>query len=77
MKDIAYYAACTAITFTDDELLGSNPHNLPLFVMGDIREPKVKQILVGGRSVVNIMHKSIMNELGITVKEISKNRMVI
>ena len=42
MKDVAHYAACnTAITFTDDDLLlGSKPHNRPLFVTGYIREQK-------------------------------------
>jgi len=79
VKDVAHYAACnTAITFTDDDLLlGSKPHNRPLFVTGYIREQKVRRILVDGGSAVNIMPKSTMNDLGITVEELSKSRMVI
>ena len=79
MKDVAHYAACnTAIIFTDDDLLlGSKPHNRPLFVTGYIREQKVNRILVDGGSAVNIMPKSTMNDLGITVEELFKSRMVI
>jgi len=79
VKDVAHYAACnTAITFTDDDLLlGSKPHNRPLFVTGYIREQKVRRILVDGGSAVSIMPKSTMNDLGITVEELSKSRMVI
>ena len=64
MKDVTQYAACnTTITFSDDDLLlGSKPHNRPLFVTGYIREQKVKQILVDGGSVVNIMSKFTMND---------------
>ncbi|CAL8134869.1 unnamed protein product [Prunus armeniaca] len=33
------YVTCTSITFTDEDLLlGSKPHNRPLFVLGYIRE---------------------------------------
>ena len=66
---LAQYSTCnTAITFTyDDLLLGSKPHNRPLFVTGYIREQKVKRILIDGGSSVNIMPKSTMNELGLTV----------
>jgi len=52
------------------------PHNHPLFITGYIREQKVKWILVDRWSAVNIMPKSIMNGLGITVEELSKTRMV-
>ena len=39
----------TGVTFTDDDLLlGSKPHNRPLFVTGYIREQKVRRILVDG-----------------------------
>jgi len=40
MKDAAQYAICNmTITFSDDDLLlGSKPHNRPLFVTGYIRE---------------------------------------
>jgi len=74
-KDVAHYVACnTAITFTDDDLLlGSKPHNCPLFVTGYIREQKIRWILVDGGSAVNIMPKSTMNDLGITMEELSKS----
>ena len=40
VKDVAHYTTCNAaITFTDDDLLlGSKPHNRPLFVTSYIRE---------------------------------------
>jgi len=66
------------IIFSDDDLLlSSKPHNRPLFITGYIREQKVKQILVDGGSIVNIMPKSTMNNLGITVDDLSKSQMVI
>ena len=78
-EDPVQCASCnTAITFTDDDLLlGSKPHNRPLFVTGYIREQKVRRILVDGGSAVNIMPKSTMNDLGITVEELSKSRTMI
>jgi len=68
-------ASCnTAITFTDDDsLLGSKPHNRPLFVAGYIKGQKVDCILVDGGLVVNIMSKSIMQDLSITGEELSKS----
>jgi len=72
-------ASCnTVVTFTDDDLLlGSKPHNRPLFVTGYIREQKIRRILVDGGLAVNIMPKSTMNDLGITVEELSKSRTMI
>ena len=53
----------TAISFTDEDLLlGSKPHNHPLFVTGYIQGQKVKRILVDGGSAINIMPKSTMND---------------
>jgi len=64
----------TAVTFTNDDLLlGSKPHNRSLFVTGYIREQKVRHILINGGSAINIMPKSIINDLGITVEELSKS----
>ena len=64
----------TTVTFTDgDLLLASKPHNCPLFMTSYIRESKVNCILVDGRSSVNIMPKCMMNDLGITVEELSKS----
>ena len=42
-KEVPHFAACnTAITFTDDDLLlGSKPHNRPLFATGYIKEQKL------------------------------------
>ena len=70
--------ANTVVTFTDDDLLlGSKPHNCPLFMIGYIREQKARRILVDGGSAINIMPKSTMNELGIIVEELSKSRTMI
>ena len=44
---------------------------------GYIREQKVKHILVDGGLAVNIMPKSTTNELGITIEQLSKSRMMI
>jgi len=68
----------TAVSFTDDNLLlGSKPHNRPLFVTGYVRGQKGKWILVDGGSAINIMSKSTMNDLGITIEELSKSWMMI
>ena len=68
----------TIVSFTDDDLLlGPKPHNCPLFVSGYIGGQKVKHILVDGSLAINIMSKSTMNDLGITIEELSKSRMMI
>jgi len=65
-------ASCnTAVTFIDDDLLlGSKPHNRPLFMAAYIKEQKVDYILIDGGSTVNIMRKSTMHNLGITMEEL-------
>jgi len=72
-------ATCNmAVSFTDEDLLlESKPHNRPLFVSGSIRGQKVKYILADGGSVINIMPKSTMNYLVITIEELSKSWMMI
>ncbi|KAL0405771.1 UNVERIFIED_CONTAM: hypothetical protein Slati_3891000 [Sesamum latifolium] len=46
----------STITFTNEDLLlGSKPHNRPLFVVGYVREQKVNRILIDGGSAVNIL----------------------
>ncbi|CAL2228166.1 unnamed protein product [Prunus armeniaca] len=63
---------CASITFTDEDLLlGSKPHNRPLFVSRYVREQKLSRLLVDGGSAVNIMPKSTMTKLGITIDELS------
>ncbi|KNA19062.1 hypothetical protein SOVF_065000 [Spinacia oleracea] len=72
-------AACSAaLAFTDEDLmLGSKPHNRPLFVCGYIRKKKINRILVDGGSAVNIMPKSTMTKLGITESELTESRLMI
>ena len=79
MRDAAQYAACNmAITFIDDDLLlASKPQKQPLFFTGYTIKQKVKWILVYGESDMNIMPMYTMNDLGITVEDLSKSRMVI
>jgi len=68
----------TTVTFTDDDLLlGSKPHNRPLFMTSSIKEQKVDRILINGGSAVNIMPKFTLHDLGITVEELSKSRVMI
>ncbi|KAM1197122.1 hypothetical protein ACFX2J_008655 [Malus domestica] len=66
------------IHFTDkDLLLGSKPHNRPLFVSGYVREHKVNRMLVDGGSAINIMPKSTMTTIGIKADELSLRRLLI
>ncbi|KAM1358731.1 hypothetical protein ACFX15_044968 [Malus domestica] len=67
-----------AIHFTDEDLLlGSKPHNHPLFVSGYVREHKVNRMLVDGGSAINIMPKSTMTTIGIKADELSLSRLLI
>ncbi|XP_074304433.1 uncharacterized protein LOC141639153 [Silene latifolia] len=86
MKDVGEHAepstqcvSCNAaLTFSDEDLLlGSKPHNGPLYVSGYIRGQKVNRILIDGGSGVNLMPKATMKELGNTVNELSSSRTVI
>ncbi|KAM2766317.1 hypothetical protein COP1_022237 [Malus domestica] len=71
-------AAEDAIHFTDEDLLlGSKPHNRPLFISGYVREHKVSCMLVDGGSAINIMPKSTMTTIGIKVDELSLSRLLI
>nr|XP_027075937.1 uncharacterized protein LOC113699791 [Coffea arabica] len=68
----------TSITFTsEDLLLGSTPHNRPLFVTGYANEQKVNRILIDGGSTVNILPLKTLKELGIPVDELSNSRLMI
>ncbi|KAL0358237.1 UNVERIFIED_CONTAM: hypothetical protein Scaly_1509400 [Sesamum calycinum] len=68
----------STITFTDEDLLlGSKPHNHPLFVAGYVREQKVNRILIDGGSAVNILPLRILKELEIPVDELSNSRLMI
>ncbi|KAL0455678.1 UNVERIFIED_CONTAM: hypothetical protein Slati_0907000 [Sesamum latifolium] len=56
-KDSSNTNEClSTIIFTDEDLLlGSKPHNHPLFVTGYAREQKVNKILIDGGSAVNML----------------------
>ncbi|XP_071928028.1 uncharacterized protein [Coffea arabica] len=58
-------------------LLGSTPHNSPLFVAGYAKEQKVNRILTDGGSAVNILSLKTLKELGIPVDELSNSRLMI
>ncbi|KAA0042128.1 ty3-gypsy retrotransposon protein [Cucumis melo var. makuwa] len=69
---------CMSISFSDEDLLlGSKLHNRPLYVSGYVREQKLNQILIDNGSAVNILPKSTMNQLGISVEELSNSKLVI
>ena len=72
-------ASCKmAVTFTDNDLLlGSIPHNRHLFVANYIKKQKVDRILIDRGFAVNIMLKSTIHDLGITIEELSKNQTMI
>jgi len=42
-----------------------------------VKEQKVDHILVNGGSAINVMPKSTMHDLGITIEELLKNQMMI
>ncbi|KAL0413001.1 UNVERIFIED_CONTAM: hypothetical protein Sradi_1501800 [Sesamum radiatum] len=68
----------STITFTDEDLLlGSKPHNRPLFVAGYVREQKVNRILIDGGSAVNILPLRILKKLEIPIDELSNSRLMI
>ena len=72
------YACSPDLTFTDEDLLlGSKPHNRPLYVYGYAREQKINRILIDGGSVVNILPKMTMRRLGLTMEELSHSHLVI
>ncbi|KAL0393045.1 UNVERIFIED_CONTAM: hypothetical protein Sradi_2527300 [Sesamum radiatum] len=68
----------STITFTDEDLLlGSKPHNRPLFVAGYVREQKVNRILIDRGFTVNILPLRILKELGIPIDELSNSSLMI
>ncbi|KAL4620532.1 hypothetical protein ACB092_06G161700 [Castanea dentata] len=68
----------THLTFTDEDLLlGSKPHNRPLYVSGYVREQKIDRILIDGGSAINILPKMTMRRLGLAMEELSHSRLVI
>ncbi|KAA0026262.1 ty3-gypsy retrotransposon protein [Cucumis melo var. makuwa] len=69
---------CMSINFSDEDLLlGSKLHNRPLYVSRYVREQKVDRILIDNGSVVNIMPKSTMRQLGILMDRLSNSKLVI
>ena len=58
-------------------MLGSKPHNHPLYVSGYAREQKIDRILIDGGLAVNILPKMTMRRLGLTMEELSHSRLVI
>ena len=78
-KAIALCAHCRdKMTFADEDLLlGSKPHNRPLFFLGYTRGERVSRIFIDDGSAINIMPKGTMRRLGISVEELSKSRLVI
>ncbi|KAL7152972.1 hypothetical protein ABFS83_04G134500 [Erythranthe nasuta] len=68
----------STITFADEDLLlGSKPHNRPLFVAGYAREQKLNRILIDGGSAVNILPLHTLKELGISMDELKTSRLMI
>lgn len=67
------------ITLRDEDLLlGSRPHNRPLFVTGYTREQRLDVVkLLDGGSAVNILALRTMKELGISMDELSHSRLMI
>ena len=73
-----YYVCSPVLTFTDEDLLlGSKPHNHPLYVYSYAHEQKINCILIDRGSAVNILSKMTMRRLGLTMEELSHSRLVI
>ena len=64
------------ITFSD-LLLGSTPHNRPLFITGYMREQRVNRMLLDGGSVVNNLCLRSMKEHGAMMEELSLSCLMI
>ena len=72
------YACSLDLTFTDEDLLlGSKPHNRPLYVSSYAREQKIDRILIDGGSAINILPKMTMRRLGLTMEELLHSLLVI
>ena len=72
------YVCSPDLNFTNEDLLlGSKPHNRPLYVSGNTREQKIDRILINGGSAVNILPKMTMRRLGLTMEELLHSRLVI
>ncbi|XP_070014746.1 uncharacterized protein [Nicotiana sylvestris] len=68
----------TKVMFTNDDiLLGDIPHNLPLYLVGYMRDERVNQILVNEGSSVNILPIHTVKEIGIPMNELSESRVMI
>ncbi|XP_021299514.1 uncharacterized protein LOC110428122 [Herrania umbratica] len=66
------------ITFSDEDLLlGSTPHNRPLFVQGYSREQKINRIQIDDGSAVNLLPLKTMKEIGMPPNELSKSHLMI
>lgn len=71
-------ACMSNITFSDKNLLlGSTPHNRPLFIAGYAREQRINRMLLDGGSVVNILPLRAMKELSVTMEELSPSHLMI
>ena len=74
----ASQSSTTRISFDDEDLLlGSTPHNRPLFVVGYSREQRVNRILIDDGSAVNILPLNTMKELRVPLDELSQSRLMI
>ena len=71
-------ACMSKIIFSNkDLLLGSTPHNRPLFITRYTQEQIVNRMLLDGGSAVNIFPLRAMKELGVTMEELSPSRLMI
>ncbi|XP_075112367.1 uncharacterized protein LOC142182210 [Nicotiana tabacum] len=70
---------CNAkITFTNDDiLLGETHHNLPLFMVGFVREQRISRILIDDGFGVNIHPIRTVKELGIPMNELCESCLMI
>ncbi|KAL0381298.1 UNVERIFIED_CONTAM: hypothetical protein Sangu_0194100 [Sesamum angustifolium] len=67
-----------AMTLTDEDLLlGSKPHNRPLFITCYAPEQKVNRTLIDGGFVFNILPLRTMKELGISMDKLTNSRLMI
>ncbi|KAA0045655.1 uncharacterized protein E5676_scaffold280G00100 [Cucumis melo var. makuwa] len=74
--------SCHTISTTEDDASPSNsmevtPKPEDFLFLGYVREQKLNKILIDNGSTVNILLKSTMNQLGISIGELSNSKLVI
>ena len=81
IDQVAFQARHSSIAkihfFDKDILLGSTPHNRPLFIVGYICEQMVNHILIDYKSSINLHLLKMMKDLEVSLDELSPSQLII